>query len=104
MPGWTTIPPWLYQNTLSDADLRRVYVEGARRKVLDLRAERDRHPAASREWRRLDGLLAGAEDFLQEAEAAPARYAPGGGQPASGEAEEPRRPATVREVPKLPKP
>jgi hypothetical protein len=93
MTRWTTIPPWLYRNDLSDADLQRVCVEAARREVAHLREERDQHRAASRKWRRLDGLLAAAEAFLEEAEAARAGYE-------GREADEPRRLATAKELPK----
>lgn len=64
---WTTIPPWLYQNTLPDAELQAVYVAEARKKVADLRQRRlDAEDALAE----LEGALADAEDFLAHAEAA----------------------------------
>lgn len=38
--SWTTIPPWLYQNALSDADLQERYVAAAARKWADCVADR----------------------------------------------------------------
>ena len=92
MTRWTTIPPWLYQNDLPDAELQGVYVKAARLKVLQPREARDRERPSSREWRRLDGLLAQAEAFAEDAAAALSRY--------RGAEEEPRRLATVKELPK----
>jgi hypothetical protein len=40
--GWTTIPPWLYQNDLPDDELQRVYVAGAERKWQACVADRER--------------------------------------------------------------
>ena len=93
MTEWTTIPRWLYQNDLPDDELQQVYVKAARLKVVQLREARDRERPCSREWRRLDGVLADAEAFLEEAEGALARYK---GQ----ESGEPHRLATVKELPK----
>ena len=59
MPSWTTIPPWLYQNTLPDDQLQEVYVRGLRAKVAQIRDE-----------------LAQAEAMLADAEEALAGYRP----------------------------
>ncbi len=77
MVRWTTVPPWLYQNDLPDDQLQAVYVEAARRKVVELRA-----------------ALAEAEAFLADAERTLAHYR--ADLPARGS---PGR-ATVRELPK----
>lgn len=63
-PGWTTIPPWLYQNDLPDDELQRVYVVAAERKLAALLAE---HPP-DRE------AIGAAQAFLAQARAALARY------------------------------
>lgn len=62
--GWTTIPPWLYQNDLSDEQLQEVYVRAARKKLWELLEER----------RELDEQIAQARAFLAEAMEAMARY------------------------------
>jgi hypothetical protein len=61
---WTTVPRWLYENDLPDEQLQRIYVEGARRKLEALEAER----AA------LDEQIANTKAFLAEARDALARY------------------------------
>lgn len=81
-----TLPPWLYQNTLGDAELQAVYVAEARKKVAALRQERR---ALAAELARVTAALESAEDFLAEAEAALGRYRGAG---AAGR-------ATVREQP-----
>jgi hypothetical protein len=62
--GWTTIPPWLYQNDLPDEQLQEVYVRAARKKLAELRAAH---------WE-LGVQVVETEAFLAEAERALARY------------------------------
>jgi len=62
--GWTTIPPWLYENDLPDDQLQRLYVQGARRKLAELEAERAD----------LDARIAEAKAFLARATEALAHY------------------------------
>jgi hypothetical protein len=93
---WTTIPRWLYENDLPDDELQEVYVKAARLKVVQLREARDRERPRSREWRRLDGVLANAETFAEEAEAALAHYRGSAGE--QGRERPPGR-ATVRVLP-----
>ena len=40
MVQWTTIPPWLYQNTLPDDQLQEVYVREAKKQWEELRRRR----------------------------------------------------------------
>ena len=40
MTRWTTIPPWVYQNTLPDDQLQEVYVREAKKKWEELRRRR----------------------------------------------------------------
>jgi hypothetical protein len=93
MTRWTTVPPWLYKSDLPDAELQAVYVKAARLKVLQLQTERDAEHPGSEAWRDLDGVLRQATAFLEEAEAALARYRGEAGGP-------PPRLTTVRELPK----
>jgi hypothetical protein len=94
MTRWTTIPRWLYENDLPDDELQEVYVKAARLKVVQLREERDQQPRMSKRWRDIDFMLRQAESFLEEAEAALALYR---GEESE---EQPRRLATVKELPK----
>jgi hypothetical protein len=71
---WTTIPPWLYQSDLPDAELQEVYVKAARLKVLQLQAERDAERPWSTPWRDADRMLQQALAFLEAAEDALSRY------------------------------
>jgi hypothetical protein len=61
--SWATIPPVLYDPTLSEVELQTLYVKVLRAKVAQL--EDESAPAAQ---------LAQARAFLAEAEAALARY------------------------------
>jgi hypothetical protein len=90
---WTTIPRWLYQNDLSDAELQEAYTEAARRKVAELRARRDAAPPRSYERKELGEMLGRAEAFLQEAEAKLAYYRGRQGY------EAPRLRATIKALP-----
>jgi len=61
---WTTVPKWLYENDLPDDQLQRLYVQGARRKLAELEAERTE----------LEGQIAEAKAFLARATEALVRY------------------------------
>lgn len=94
MTRWTTVPPWLYQNTLSDEELQTVYVTEARKKVAALRRQKREIEADLAE---VDAALGPAEAFLAEAEAALRRYRtdiPARGRP------QPRRLPAARLLPK----
>jgi hypothetical protein len=69
--GWTTIPPWLYQNDLPDDELQHVYVRAVQAKAAELRR---RVRALERELAEERQALANAEEFLAGAEAALRRY------------------------------
>jgi hypothetical protein len=74
---WTTIPRWLYENDLPDDELQRVYVEGARRKLAELREERkvlEAEGVSPYELQALDGQIGRQAGFLAEAEWALGRY------------------------------
>ena len=78
MSGWTTIPPWLYQNDLSDEQLQEVYVRGAEKKW---RALRDNRMALEADLAEALAAEQRAALFLKQARAALAGYraAKGGG-------------------------
>jgi len=65
--NWTTVPPWLYQNDLPDDELQALYVEGARRKLAQLREERR---ALADQLTELEGQIAQAAAFLAQAQRA----------------------------------
>lgn len=68
---WTTIPPWLYQNTLPADELQEVHVREARKKVDALREE---ELALSVELDEVMAKRERAEEFLEHAEAALKNY------------------------------
>ena len=70
---WTTLPPWLYQNTLPDEELQEVYVREARKKVRQLAAQLEGLDSERADVAR---ALAEARAFCREAEAALDRYRP----------------------------
>jgi hypothetical protein len=86
--SWTTIPPWLYQNDLSDEALQERYVEAAERKwadcvadrqgleqeIRDLRATERREVTAER-WSALVDELGERYGWLEEAYQAEERAA-----------------------------